>query len=54
MDEVLRSDDQRQEGGAASTWVYISGPNAFIKAGEEACRERKGRGVDYYGARWDV
>lgn len=31
------------------TWVYLSGPNAFIEAGEKACR---GLGVDYFGARW--
>ena len=30
-------------------WVYISGPNAFIEAGEKACRAL---GVDYFGARW--
>ena len=31
------------------TWVYLSGPNAFIENGEKACRKV---GVDYYGARW--
>ena len=31
------------------TWVYISGPNAFIEGGERACRDLD---VDYYGARW--
>lgn len=35
----------------ADVWVYISGPNAFIEAGETACRAL---GVEYYGARWDV
>ncbi len=35
------------EGGR--TWVYLSGPNAFIETGEKACRKA---GVDYYGARW--
>ena len=32
-----------------STWVYISGPNPFIEAGEKVCREL---GVAYFGARW--
>lgn len=31
------------------TWVYISGPNPFIEAGEKACRTS---GVDFFGARW--
>ena len=31
------------------TWVYLSGPNPFIEAGEKACRAA---GVPYYGARW--
>lgn len=31
------------------TWVYISGPNPFIEAGEKVCREL---GVGYFGARW--
>lgn len=31
------------------TWVYISGPNPFIEAGERACRRS---GVDFFGARW--
>lgn len=31
------------------TWVYISGPNAFIEAGERVCREA---GVGFFGARW--
>jgi hypothetical protein len=32
-------------------WIYISGPNAFIAAGEVACKERYRRGVDWYGAK---
>ena len=35
--------------GGGRTWVYLSGPNAFIENGEKACRKV---GVDYYGARW--
>ena len=31
------------------TWVYLSGPNMFIEAGEKACRRS---GVDFFGARW--
>lgn len=34
-----------------STWVYLSGPNAYIASGEKACKET---GIDYYGARWDI
>lgn len=30
-------------------WVYLSGPNPFIEAGEKACRAS---GVDFFGARW--
>ncbi|KAL8831933.1 MAG: hypothetical protein Q9191_000573 [Dirinaria sp. TL-2023a] len=42
---------------AGRTWVYISGPNSFIDAGEEAClgfRQREGVNLDFYGARWDI
>ncbi|MCJ1292574.1 hypothetical protein MMC34_004125 [Xylographa carneopallida] len=35
-----------------STWCYLSGPNAFIAAGETACKAQAG--VDFYGARWDI
>jgi len=34
-----------------STWVYLSGPNAYIRSGEEACKEL---GLEWYGARWDI
>lgn len=34
------------------TWVYISGPKAFITAGEEACRAVGG--VDCFAASWDI
>ena len=37
------------EEGGGRTWVYLSGPNAFISTGEAACRRV---GVEYYGARW--
>ncbi len=33
----------------SSVWVYLSGPNRFIEAGEKACKAAPG--VDYYGAR---
>jgi hypothetical protein len=33
-------------------WVYLSGPNAFIEAGEKACKAAPG--VDWYGARWNI
>ena len=32
-----------------TTWVYISGPNPFIEAGEKACRRLD---LPYFGARW--
>ena len=37
------------EPATGRTWVYISGPNPFIEAGEKACRALN---VSYYGARW--
>ena len=46
MEGAIR--DLGEQGG--KTWVYLSGPNAFIEAGERACREC---GVEYYGARWN-
>ncbi|KAI9702142.1 MAG: hypothetical protein M1836_001487 [Candelina mexicana] len=33
-------------------WVYLSGPNRFIEAGENACKNVAG--VDWYAARWDI
>jgi hypothetical protein len=40
------------EKGTGKCWVYISGPNAFIKGAEDACK--KVSGLEYYGARWDI
>jgi len=37
-----------REDPGGKTWVYISGPNPFIEAGEKACREV---GVAFFGAR---
>ena len=39
-----------------SVWVYISGPNKFIEAGERACKAAAagGEGIGWYGARWDI
>ena len=48
--EALASVCDEMPGG--STWCYLSGPNAFIAAGEAACKARDG--VDFYGARWDI
>ncbi|MCJ1432439.1 hypothetical protein MMC27_001795 [Xylographa pallens] len=48
--EALASVCHETPGG--STWCYLSGPNAFIAAGETACKAREG--VDFYGARWDI
>ena len=35
-----------------SVWVYLSGPNRFIEAGEQACQALSG--VAWYAARWDI
>jgi len=35
-----------------SIWVYLSGPNKFIDAGEAACKATKG--VEWFGARWEI
>ena len=43
IENVIQADPR------AKTWVYLSGPNAFIEAGEKACRAS---GVDFFGARW--
>ncbi|MCJ1249789.1 hypothetical protein MMC30_007015 [Trapelia coarctata] len=42
----------RGQPDASSIWVYLSGPNAFIEAGEKACKAAPG--VEWYGARWDI
>lgn len=44
ISEICTNDD-----AGARTWVYISGPNPFIEAGEKACRDL---GVAFFGARW--
>ena len=55
LDEIIDSGNlEMGERQKQKTWVYISGPNAFIAAGEAACKERLARGVEWYGARWDV
>lgn len=55
LDEILKTNvNEGSPGSPASTWVYISGPNAFIEAGETACKERQMRGLEWYGAKWDI
>jgi hypothetical protein len=58
LDEILEEDQKRcrasKTTSVSSTWVYISGPNPFIAAGEEACKKRHENGVDWYGAKWDI
>ncbi|CZT44433.1 uncharacterized protein RSE6_04599 [Rhynchosporium secalis] len=56
LDEILSEDEQRhpEANSGGKTWVYISGPNAFITNGESMCRERRRRGVDWYGAKWEI
>jgi len=57
-ESVSESESERGVGvggearGRGRTWVYLSGPNPFIETGEKACRELKGLGVEFYGARW--
>jgi hypothetical protein len=59
-DTTGRNDDKQESkhGNAMGTWVYISGPSAFISAGEAACKRRQerkqGARLEYYGARWDI
>ncbi|MCJ1371147.1 hypothetical protein MMC20_002362, partial [Loxospora ochrophaea] len=48
MVETLQSIHKDDSG---SLWVYLSGPNRFIEAGEKACRALAG--VDWFAARWD-
>ena len=50
MNVVLK--DLVNPSDAMNTWVYISGPNNFIAAAEEACK--KVAGLQYYGARWEI
>ena len=49
LDDIINSSEV-----GSSTWAYISGPNAFIAAGEAACKERQSKGVEWYGAKWDI
>ena len=42
-------EDAKREGGGRM-WAYISGPKAFVTAGEEACRSVGG--VDFFAAGW--
>lgn len=44
--------DIATEDPSGRTWVYVSGPKAFLAAGEEACRAVGG--VDCFAASWDI
>jgi hypothetical protein len=44
--------EEESDGTKDNVWVYISGPNRFIEAAEEASKATPG--VAYYGARWDI
>lgn len=44
--------DWRERDRHGRSWVYISGPKAYIRAAEEACREVGG--VDVFAASWDI
>ncbi|OBT84862.1 hypothetical protein VE02_05898 [Pseudogymnoascus sp. 03VT05] len=50
LDIVKTLADVRE--GENKTWVYLSGPNEFIQAGEVACRASEG--VEWFGARWSI
>jgi len=55
LDEILAADaDTLNLKAKGSLLVYISGPNAFITTGEDACKNRHDRGVEWYGAKWDL
>lgn len=42
----------REAEPAGRTWVYISGPNAFIEAGKKACKDAGD--MEFYAASWDI
>ncbi len=50
MYNTLSSIQSREPEG--SMWAYLSGPNRFIEAGEDACKATTG--IDWYAARWDI
>ena len=52
--EAIRADGDPK--AVDSVWVYISGPNKFIEAGERACKAAAAAsgGIEWYGARWDI
>lgn len=50
LDVVKTLADVRE--GEVKTWVYLSGPNPFIQAGEAACKASGG--VEWFGARWSI
>ncbi len=53
LDEILIEDSNNGK-GEGKTWVYISGPNAFISNAEASCKKMQERGVEWYGAKWDI
>lgn len=53
LDNALENARSGSEKGGDKMWVYISGPNAFIAAAEEACKVATGP-VDFYAASWDI
>ncbi|KAL9029252.1 MAG: hypothetical protein Q9196_002490, partial [Gyalolechia fulgens] len=42
-------DDIRRTEPGRSTWIYLSGPNAFLEAGKKACQASH---VGFFSARW--
>ena len=55
MEQTVREiceSERTPSGVPGRTWVYLSGPNAFIETGEKACRTLAPMGVEFYGARW--
>lgn len=42
-------DEIREADPNGSTWVYLSGPNAFLEAGKKACQASN---VEFFSARW--
>lgn len=51
----MTSELQEVTAAGGKTWVYISGPTAFLNAGKQACEEAKRLAdLDYYAASWDI
>ena len=50
VEEVLKNVAEK-EPRTGRTWVYVSGPNAFIEGAKRSCKEAE---VEFYGASWEI